>query len=109
MPQSGGSTTQSGIYYQNSVTALYLGRMLRARPGERDVTSVRAEAPESVDDTVATFADGGRDFVQAKETLPGSGRKWKKLWSDFDTERRDPSFDPVKDRLILVTADPEAA
>jgi len=109
MPQSGGSTTQSGIYYQNSVTALYLGRMLRARPGERVVASVRAEAPESVDDTVAIFADGGRDFVQAKETLPGSGKKWKKLWTDFVSERRDSSFVRGQDRLILVTADPDAA
>jgi hypothetical protein len=37
------STTQSGIYYQNSVTALYLGHMLRARSGER------------VPETAATF------------------------------------------------------
>jgi hypothetical protein len=109
MPQSGGSTTQSGIYYQNSVTALYLGRMLRARPGERGVASVRAEAPASVDDTVAVFVDGGRDFVQAKETLPPSGKKWRKLWSDFNTERRDSAFDPAKDRLILATGDPDAA
>ena len=32
MTESGGPTTQSGIYYQNSVTALYLGRLCDASP-----------------------------------------------------------------------------
>ena len=83
MPESGGPTTQSGIYFQNSLAALYLGRLCDPRPmpySER-IISVRIEAPEYVDDIVATFADNSRLLIQAKEALATSGDAWNKLWS----------------------------
>jgi hypothetical protein len=60
MSERGGSTTQSGIYYQNSISALYLGKLIdpaELLPRNR-VVSVRVEAPEKVDDTVIVYADG---------------------------------------------------
>ena len=50
MPERGGPTTQSGILYQNSIAALYLGRLCDAtqRPASDFVQSVRVEAPEDV-------------------------------------------------------------
>src|SRR5688500_18589382 len=99
MPEAGGPTTQSGIYYQHSITALYLWRMLGAST-DRRVVRVRAEAPDEVDDTVATYADDGRDFVQAKLSVP-TGKAWKKLWRAFHEQRRTTGFDAGRDRLIL--------
>jgi hypothetical protein len=104
MPEPGGSTTQSGIYYQNSVTAIYLGRLLQSRAGERSILTVRAEAPEHVDDTVVTYDDGGRDFVQAKERVP-TGKPWTKLWTDLREQRGEPFFDRRHDRLFLLVGD----
>jgi hypothetical protein len=101
MPEAGGTATQSGIYYQNSVTALYLGQMLDgARVGNRVITNVRAEARESVDDTVVTYADGAREFIQSKESL-GSSKAWRTLWNDFYDQRHKSIFDPQRDRLVL--------
>lgn len=59
MPERGGPTTQSGILYQNSVTALHLGRLCdeAARPAADRVVQVRVEAPEDVDDTVVWYSD----------------------------------------------------
>lgn len=51
MAEAGGATTQSGIYYQNSIAALYLGRLLdSSRTSVETIESVRVEAPEEVDD-----------------------------------------------------------
>src|SRR5438094_6239050 len=106
MPESGGPTTQSGIYYQNSITALFLGQLLGGGPASlRHVVSVRAEAPEDVDDTVVTFEDGGRDFIQAKETL-SSRDAWRKLWSDLHAQRTNTSFDAERDALVLMVGEP---
>ncbi|WP_338524254.1 NACHT domain-containing protein [Pseudomonas batumici] len=84
MAESGGPTTQSGIYYQNTITALYLGSLLDARPptnrGSR-ITSVRVEAPEDIDDTVVHYADGSTLYIQAKEQLSLHGEAWIKFWS----------------------------
>src|SRR5687768_3943132 len=53
--EAGGPTTHAGIFYQNTIAGLYLGRMLDLGPrSARDrVTRVRLEAPEAVDDLVA--------------------------------------------------------
>lgn len=85
MAESGGTTTQSGIHYQNSIAALYLGRLLdsRQRVASERVVEVRVEAPDHVDDIVARHADGGRSFIQAKEALSTTSDAWGKLWSDF--------------------------
>jgi hypothetical protein len=62
MPEPGGSTTQSGIYFQNAIAGRYLGRMLYpgSRAASQQVVEVRVEAPDYVDDVVLTFADGHR-------------------------------------------------
>ncbi|MEZ4593906.1 MAG: ATP-binding protein [Chloroflexota bacterium] len=103
MTEAGGPTTQSGILYQNSVAALYLGRLLDAsqRPDNERVSHVRVEAPEQVDDIVVKFADGHRVFIQAKENISSSSNIWRKLWSDLDKQFRDESFLRNQDRLLL--------
>src|SRR5215208_3301755 len=103
MTERGGTTTQSGIFYQNSVSALYLGRLCAAtaRPDSERAVKVRVEAPDKVDDTVVTFADGHRTYIQAKEKVRVSQRPWLKLWKDFDQEFRSDSFRRGEDRLFL--------
>jgi hypothetical protein len=103
MTERGGTTTQSGIFYQNSVSALYLGRLCdaTARPDSERAVKVRVEAPDKVDDTVVTFADGHRTYIQAKEKVRVSQRPWLKLWKDFDQEFRSDSFRRGEDRLFL--------
>lgn len=87
MAESGGATTQSGIYYQNSIAALYLGRLVdSSRRSEETIESVRVEAPEAVDDVVVTYSNGKKEYIQAKERLNSSSQEWKKLWSSFKTQ-----------------------
>ena len=102
MTERGGPTTQSGILFQNSVTALRSGRMLDSteRPDSETIVVVRAEAPTSVDDTVVTFRDGHRELIQAKEAITEGA--WRKLWSDVSAELLDSSFDRKRDRIVLV-------
>ena len=103
MPESGGVTTQSGIYYQNSVAALWLGRLLDLRPpanGSSRVTTVRVEAPEHVDDIVVGHADGSSLYIQAKENLAMSGDPWKKFWRAAADQVR--TFRHGEDRIDLV-------
>src|SRR5215207_1135366 len=103
MSEPGGTTTQSGIFYQNSVSALYLGRLCdaTARPDSERVVGVRVEAPTEVDDTIVTFADGHLKYIQAKERIRVSQRPWLKLWEHFDKEFRSDSFRWGVDRLFL--------
>lgn len=103
MPEAGGPTTQSGIFYQNSIAALYLGRLLDTsqRPANERVMKVRVEAPESVDDIVVSYADEHRVFIQAKENIASKSDEWRKLWRDFDEQFRNPLFRQQKDRLLL--------
>lgn len=103
MSEAGGSTTQSGILYQNSVAALYLGRLLdeSLRPESEHVIQVRVEAPTHVDDTVITFSDQHRIFIQAKENIRAGSQEWKSLWSHFDNQFRDKEFQRGQDRLRL--------
>ena len=56
MPERGGPAAQSGIHYQNSVAALYLGRLCddTSRRDFERIISVRVEAPSEVDDIVVT-------------------------------------------------------
>jgi hypothetical protein len=77
MPEAGGPTTQSGLLYQNTIAALYLGDLIN--PSELDnrqrVVEVRPESPTPVDDIVITYADAHRSFVQAKERVR-VGKEW---------------------------------
>ena len=88
MPKRGGQTTQSGILYQNSVAALFLGLLCdsRERPQEEQALQIRVESPDNVDDIVVTFADQHRLFIQAKENINPSDIIWKELWQNFEEE-----------------------
>jgi len=103
MSERGGPTTQSGIFYQNSIAALYLGRLCDQveRSPAQSVVRVRVEAPTAVDDTVVTFEDGHKTFIQAKENIRVGEEAWQKIWSDFARQLNDAEFQQGKDRLLL--------
>ena len=86
MGEAGGPATQGGIFFQNTIAALYLGRMLdlRSRASCDRVVHVRVEAPEFVDDMVVRFADGSRCFIQAKRSIMrSSSNEWNALWGNL--------------------------
>lgn len=86
--ERGGTTTQSGILYQNSIAALYLGRLCDStpRPDKYAVEAVRIEAPSAVDDIVVTHRDGHRAFIQAKENIRDNDEAWQGLWKAFENQ-----------------------
>ena len=101
MPESGGPTTQSGTYFQNTVAAWFLAQMLHdaaSTRSENRVIRVRCEAPEEVDDVVVTF-ERGVHYVQAKEALSASESAWTGLWRHF--WKQSDRIDLKRDRLIL--------
>jgi hypothetical protein len=103
MPEQGGTTTQSGISYQNLYAALRIAEMLSGQdlPATSKITGVRVEAPVNVDDVVVTYEDGHRDYVQAKENLSASGEIWLKIWRQFLQQYEKPDFDRLNSRLSL--------
>lgn len=106
MAESGGPTTQSGIYYQNTITALYLGALLDIRPptnGMARVISVRVEAPDDIDDTVVTYADGATLYIQAKEQFALKGEAWVKFWESARRQATKCRNDRDQFRLVLGT------
>ncbi|QQJ96403.1 NACHT domain-containing protein [Burkholderia ambifaria] len=107
MAEPGGPTTQAGIFYQNTIAALYLGRMLdlRERPAGERVTSVRVEAPDHVDDVVVRMGDGSQRFIQVKLTIQSGTPPWDAVWRSFAAELHAPEFGP-EDRLRLVLGTP---
>jgi hypothetical protein len=106
MTERGGPTTQAGIDFQNSVTALKLGRLLdqTPRPESEMIIAVRAEAPTHVDDTVVTYSDGHRDFIQAKLAI--TAEPWANLWQDISAEFAESTFLRGRDRLVLSFGEP---
>lgn len=104
MAEAGGTSTPSGIWYQNSVAALHMGRMLdtRARPIGDRVLSVGVEAPDHVDDIVVRYADGATRFIQAKLTLRQGDAAWDGLWQAMARQRQ--SLGAI-DRLGIALAD----
>lgn len=103
MAEAGGPTTHAGIFYQNTIAGLYLGRMLDLRPrAARDrVIRVRLEAPEAVDDLVAEMGDGSRAFLQVKLDISVGSDAWVTLWRNFKSQMENPSF-ASEDHLRLV-------
>jgi len=101
--ERGGPTTQSGILYQNSIAALYLGRLCDStqRPDKYAVEAVRIEAPSAVDDIVVTHRDGHRAFIQAKENIRDNDEAWQGLWKAFENQFWNADFRIEKDRLLL--------
>lgn len=99
----GGASNQSGILYQNSIAALYLGRLCDRTPrlDEHFVVAVRVEPPEAVDDIVVTFRDGHRTFIQAKENIRVNDSAWQQLWRDFENQFWGGNFQQGTDRLLL--------
>jgi tetratricopeptide (TPR) repeat protein len=104
MSEAGGAATQSGISFQNSVAAWYLGQLCDPREvtASQCVTEVRVEAPAHVDDIVVTFGDGHRKWIHVKERIEPKGHPWRKLWRDFERQRWATDFQ-VNDVLELVT------
>lgn len=107
IPERGGPATPSGFLYQNSVVALYLGRLcdMTLRPNDQHIVKVRVEAPTDVDDVVVTFADGSTSYIQAKENVRDNESAWTKLWNDFEAQFNNPVFTRGKDRLLLHTGE----
>ena len=98
MGESAGPSTQAGLFFQNSIAALYLQRMLNPRLGEADrPVEVCVEAPEQVDDTVVQFADGHSEFIQAKLSIAPGSNDWKDMWKHFENQ----PLNTTGDRLIL--------
>ncbi|HKR01228.1 MAG TPA: hypothetical protein VJT09_11175 [Pyrinomonadaceae bacterium] len=88
--EGGGATTQAGIYFQNCVAVLRLAQMLCGDDVSQSalgpIASVRVEAPAEVDDTVVTFSDGRKEFIQAKLNVEPGADAWNKLWQHFYRE-----------------------
>ncbi|HEX2094842.1 MAG TPA: hypothetical protein VHG28_20755 [Longimicrobiaceae bacterium] len=108
MRERGGPTTQSGILYQNSVAALYLGRLCdeTARPDSDRVVRVRVEAPEDVDDIVVYYADEHVVYVQAKENIRENHTAWRGAWRDFAAQYAAGHFVRGRDILRLHIGEP---
>jgi hypothetical protein len=106
MVETGGPTTQAGIFYQNTIAALYLGRMLDLRPrsAKDRVLQVRVEAPEEVDDIVVRLGDGSRRFIQAKRAIAIPSDAWDGLWQAFWRQLHVPAF-KLEDRLVLTVGE----
>lgn len=103
MTEKGGPTAQSGIYYQNSIAALYLGRLCDPfeRPLNERINKVRVEDLEFVDDVVITFADDHKSYIQAKENIRFVGEVWEKLCDNLKKQFQSSNFTSGKDRLVL--------
>lgn len=109
MTESGGSATQAGIFYQNSIAALALADLLdldRLSARER-LLEVRVEAPEHVDDIVLRFADGHQDFQSVKLNLRLQSNAWTGLWQSLHAQFQS-GFGPI-DQLTIVVAERNAA
>ncbi|MGU9805062.1 UNVERIFIED_CONTAM: NACHT domain-containing protein [Pseudomonas sp. CM11] len=103
MAEAGGATTQSGIYYQNSVAALALADLLElsASPPRDRVVEVRVESPDDVDDIIIRYADGHRQFLNVKSRVTPGSAPWVSLWKSLQAQFSQPSF-TAEDQLTIV-------
>lgn len=109
MTESGGSATQAGVFYQNTIAALALADLLdlgQLSARER-LLEVRVEATEHVDDIVLLFADGHQDFQSVKLRLRLQNVAWTALWRSLHAQLQS-GFGPV-DQLTIVVAERNAA
>lgn len=104
MAEAGGTSTQAGIYYQNSVAALALLELLDLAPGaaRERVVDVRVEAPSHVDDIVVRFADGHVQYWNVKLSFPRSGASWAKLWNSLRDQQSSGHFSPHDQLSIII-------
>lgn len=109
MPEQGGATNQAGIYYQNTLAARYLADLLDLSPlpPRERVVEVRLEAPAHVDDIVVRFADGHRDWIQAKLSVRRSDEAWHKLWDNLLAQSKNAGFG-TEDRLVIAIGEPDS-
>jgi len=110
LSEGGGTATQAGIFFQNSVAALALADLLDLdqRSARERTLEVRVEAPEHVDDLVLSFADGHHDFQSVKLSLRIRSKAWTALWNSLASQMGSPQFGPV-DQLTIVVAERNAA
>ncbi len=103
MPESGGTATQAGIFYQNSVAALALADLLDLdqRTARERVVEVRLEAPQDVDDIVIRFADGHRKFQNVKLSVQVGNSAWSGIWHSLSAQHSSTTFGS-NDQLTLV-------
>lgn len=106
MPEAGGTATQAGIYYQNSVAALALADLLDLdqRIARERVVEVRLEAPTAVDDVTLRFADGHREFQNVKLSVQVGNNAWIGIWRTLAAQQQASDFAPG-DQLSLVVAE----
>ena len=105
MPEAGGTATQAGIFYQNSVAALALADLLDLdqRIARERVVDVRLEAPEHVDDIVIRFADGHRMFQNVKLSIRMGNSAWSGIWRSLNAQHGSTTFGS-NDQLTLVVS-----
>jgi len=104
--ESGGPATQAGIFYQNSISALYLGRLIdyRDRHSSEQVVRVQVEAKADVDDTIVTFLDGRKVYFHIKRGLTGAGNAWSNLWADIKKQINSTEFSET-DKITIIFGD----
>lgn len=103
MAEAGGTSTQAGIFYQNSVAALALADLLELAPipPRERVVEVRVEAPSDVDDVVIRYADGHREFQNIKSDITPGSEPWNALWKSLCAQFSQPDFG-ADDQLMIV-------
>ena len=103
MAEAGGTATQAGIFYQNSVAAMALAELLDFDPrsARERATEVRLEAPEDVDDIVIRFADEHRRFQNVKLSIRVGNSAWSGIWRSLSAQHGSPTFGS-NDQLTLV-------
>lgn len=106
MPETGGTATQAGIIYQNSVAAMALADLLDLDPriARERAVEVRLEAPEDVDDIVIRFADGHREFQNVKLHVRKGTKAWSRVWCGFAVQHGRSTFSS-NDQLTLVVSE----
>ena len=106
MPEAGGTATQAGIFYQNSVAAFALADLLDfdQRIARERVIEVRLEAPEDVDDIVIRFADEHREFQNVKLSIRVGSSAWPGIWRSLSAQHDSTTFGS-NDQLTLVVAE----
>jgi hypothetical protein len=111
MVEAGGTATQDGIHYQNTIAARYLLDLLelRQQPPRERVVEVRIEAPSDVDDVVVQYADGHRDWIQAKTVISSSGNTWNRLWINITNQLGKVDFGSGDNVLILTNQGDDTA
>lgn len=104
MTEAGGPSTQEGIFYQNSVAALYLADLLDLLPraARERVIDVRVEAPNHVDDLVIHYADRHYEYLNIKSSLPSRGKAWRNLWLTLHEQRVSPVYRDACDKIEIV-------